>query len=692
MIRRFFSTDDHVLPRPVEKLPEYAHAKARRSLAERLVAAFGQSEPAADAIANAIVDPSAVRKAIGEPVDPQVEEIAVPGGTLLGIRTIVWSRRIMPDPRNPRIGPSRRHPFAVDPGTGSEQSRFRPVPEPRSPADKPDTAPELVVEIDSRHHLEWASDQAANYVLAENDWRSSIASQGVMEAVWVVPTTYLHADGSAAATVPTTVEGSSRTTAVHNLLQFRSSDVPYEDPDQKMRTHHRKLNEVYEQGIASGEQLVALRCEWMPALVLVGFRKNSSSTGGFPTAVRSLVALRHVDPPKPWGEGPENESLADEVLDELCRRRLITATERDYCAGSCTKAEAKAAHLPDDPVRRAARIVALFVKTDDQTSEAIRIAVTSQSTRKRITRKMCNELATALIVRSVAGEVGKMDQVRRYMRHAFGQAVHNETWESTDRDTDTLTKEALLEVLRAIGDETIAEPGPSSLELAVRAAYPLVVTGGLNADRGTKSNDQSDRRTPGEVLNAMRRTVQGVHQLAQALGDFAAEQHIRAVDENGSVKKRPDGTGDMLVSDVYLREQFPPPGKTRARSGGCTPTEQLKDRLSDLSDAMDRLDEAFKAVSAVTGNDGNPLVEVDGVDHEFCSTRRQLLSRVGDELNFWGRTFRRRHGTVTMPVPADYNDEDNATGAFEDEVDQAYASSYEGWDNIKTGTHDEATA
>ncbi len=101
MIRRFFSTDDHVLPRPVEKLPEYAHAKARRSLAERLVAAFGQSEPAADAIANAIVDPSAVRKAIGEPVDPQVEEIAVPGGTLLGIRTIVWSRRIMPDPQSP---------------------------------------------------------------------------------------------------------------------------------------------------------------------------------------------------------------------------------------------------------------------------------------------------------------------------------------------------------------------------------------------------------------------------------------------------------------------------------------------------------------------------------------------------------------------------------------------------------------
>ena len=57
----------------------------------------------------------------------------------------------------------------------------------------------------------------------------------------------------------------------------------------------------------------------MPALILVGFRPNSTGTTGFPTAVKSLVALRHVDPPKPWGEGPANEALADEVLDELFR-------------------------------------------------------------------------------------------------------------------------------------------------------------------------------------------------------------------------------------------------------------------------------------------------------------------------------------------------------------------------------------
>ena len=617
-MKKFFSTNEHVLPRDLESLPPYAKADARRNLAEKLVAVFAMSEAAAEAIAKTVVDPSAVRRSIGEQAEPRVEEIAVPGGILLGIRTSVWSRRIMPDPRNPRIGPSKRHPFAVDPGAGGEDSRFRPIPEPRSPEGKPDTVPELVVEVDSRHHLEWASAQAAKYVLAENDWRQSIRSQGVMEAVWLVATTYLHADGSAPVTVLNSAEGSSRATAVHNILEVRSSDVPYEDPDAKLRTIYRKLNDAHERGDTIPKQAEALRCERMPALILVGFRRNATSTAGFPTAVKSLVALRHVDHPIPWGEGPENEALADEVLDELCRRNLITATERAYYAGSCTKAQARDAHLPDEPACRAARIVALFANADDLTGEAIRVAVTSQSTKKRITKNLCNELATALIVRSVAYDPVKTDQMRRYMRHAFGKAVYEQTWGNTGRDTDTLAKDAILEVERSIDDENITEPGPASLELAVRAAYPLVVTGGISADRRTTNNSQPDRRTPGEVLDAMRRTVHGVHQLAQGLRDFTAGQHMRAVDEDGPIKKRSDGNGDQIVSDAYLRQEFPPPGKARARSGGSTPTEQLKDRVFDLSEAMGELEKAFNAVVAVTGHDGSPLVEVDGVDPHFC--------------------------------------------------------------------------
>src|SRR5690242_11765251 len=115
-------TNDHVLPCPIEPLPEYAHATARRVLAEKLIATFHHSEAAAAAIANAVVDPWEVCKSIGDPNAPQVEEIAVPGGKVLGVRAYVWSRLIIPDPYNPRTRSTRRYAFAVDPSNGHEGS------------------------------------------------------------------------------------------------------------------------------------------------------------------------------------------------------------------------------------------------------------------------------------------------------------------------------------------------------------------------------------------------------------------------------------------------------------------------------------------------------------------------------------------------------------------------------------------
>lgn len=652
-------SDDHVLPRPVERLPEYAHAKARQTLAEKIVDAFGLSEASAAAIANAVVDPSEVRKSIGDTTDPDVEKIPVPGGTLLGIRTSVWARRTMPDPRNPRTLPSRRHPFAIDPGTGGEDSKFRPVPEPRSLDSAKRHNAEMAVDIENRHHLTWAAQQAASFVLAENDWRVSIQSQGVMEAVWLVATTYQHADDSAPATTLTTVEGSSRDTAVHSILGVHSADVPYDDSDTKLRAHIRKLNDAYDRGERDRETLVSLRCERIPALILVGFRPHAEGATGFPTAIKSLVALRHVDPPKPWGEGPENESLADEVLDELYRRDLVSETQREYYAGSCTRAEARAAHLPDDPVQRAAQIVRLFTSKDERVEEAIRVAVTSQSTRKRITTKLMNELATALVLRAVADDRGKVDQIRRYLRHAFSKSTHRDAWEATGRSTGQLVEQALAEVRESIRNGDTEEPGPASLELAVRASYPLVVSGRLNADRGSSGNEQPDRRTPGEVLDAMRRSLHGVRQLGWALQDFEQSQPLRAVDEGGEVKRTSDGSSDQTLSDIYLRHEFPPPGKAKAARPGDTPTDRYNNAIGTLSKAFEELDHCFDALSKVVGDDGQPIVDARGVDLRLTETWREILRRVDEDAVIWARSFRKMFGTKIDVTEARSEGEEN---------------------------------
>jgi hypothetical protein len=654
------NTNDHVIPRPVEQLPEYAHAKARQALAEKLMEAFNLTTDAATTIANAVVDPSAVRKSIGEATDPNVEAINVHGGTLLGVRTIVWARRIMPDPRNPRIGPSRKHPFAVDPGTAGEDSRFRPVPEPRTPNGVSPVIAQLAVEIECREHLNWASQQAAKYVFANNDWRDSIASQGVMEPVWLVPTRYEHADGFTPASALVSAEGSSRITSTHDLLKIRSSDVPYDDNDAKMRAHVRKLNEAYDRG-PNAEETIALRCERVPALIIIGLRRHPSATTAFPTAIKSLVAVRHVDPPKPWGDGPENESLADEVLDELHRQDLITAAQRDYFAGSLTRAEARTARLSDDPAVRATSIVRLFTSDDERTTRAIRIAVTSQSTRKRLTDKLCIELATALILRANTDDPAKADQIRRYLRESFGKAAQRGEWESTDRSTEALAAEALKEVRQAIASERPVDPGPASLELAVRAAYPLVVSGRLAADRGTANNQQPDRRNPGEVIDAMRRTLQGVRQLTQSLNDFANNKSLRAVDENGNIKMLPDGHAELMINDVYLRGEFPPPGKARAPRPGATPDDLLHNAIGTLTTAMEQLDLAYTAIGQVLGNDGRPLVEDRGVDTQLCSAWREALTGISDDLGYWSRRFKQANGLKTDAArnkPTDEPEED----------------------------------
>jgi hypothetical protein len=526
---------------------------------------------------------------------------------------------------------------------------------------------ELAVDVENRDHLTWASQQAASFVLADNDWRESIKSQGVMEAVWLVATTYIHADETAAATTLTTVEGSSRTTAVHDILSVRSPDVPYDDNDAKFRAHIKKLNDQYARGERDRETVVALRCERIPALILVGFVPHREGATGFPTAVKSFVALRHVDPPKPWGDGPENESLADEVLDELYRRNLISKTQHDYFAGSCTRSEARAAHLPDDPALRASQIVELFAKDDERFEEAIRVAVTSQSTRKRITNKLINDLATALILRAVADEPGKVDQIRRYMRFAFGKSVHRAGWKATGRSTPDLIAAAVKEVRVAIGSGDTDEPGPATVELAVRAAYPLIVTQRLSASRGSTSG-LPDRRTPGEVLDAMRRTEHGVVQLGQALDDFGAGlESLRAVDDNGTTRIRQDGSV-LTLNDVYLRNEFPPPGKAKATASGDTPIDRYNSGVAALGAAFEALESSFAALCEISGDDTIPIVENRGVEPRLTEQWRKVLSRVDEEMVMWARAYRKAYGTRPDPLTQESDEDiDSDEPAVEDE-------------------------
>ncbi len=112
---------DHVAPRPVSHLPEYAKAQARHAATEKLVERFGMSLKAARTIADCVVSPQELRKAAESP-----DHLAVPGGTLLAVRADLWARKVLPDIGNPRIRPARHQFERSVPGTGGEESRFAP--------------------------------------------------------------------------------------------------------------------------------------------------------------------------------------------------------------------------------------------------------------------------------------------------------------------------------------------------------------------------------------------------------------------------------------------------------------------------------------------------------------------------------------------------------------------------------------
>lgn len=250
-----------------------------------------------------------------------------------------------------------------------------------------------------------------------------------------------------------------------------------------------------------------------------------------------------------------------------------------------------------------------------------------------------------------------------YLRHAFGKAAHRSEWEATVRTTDQLVKDALNEVREAIGNGETEEPGPASMELAIRASYPLVVSGRLNADRGSSGNAQPDRRTPGEILDTMRRSIHGVQQLGQALRDFEEGPLLRAVDEVGKIKRLTDGSADQMISDIYLRNEFPPPGRAKAARPGDTPIDHYHNALGALSAALLEVDQTFSTLISVTGDDGQPVVEAQGVEPRLTDSWRELLSKLDEEMVVWARTFRKAYGTKTNTSPAAIDDDDDKEDA-----------------------------
>ena len=124
---------------------------------------------------------------------------------------------------------------------------------------------------------------------------------------------------------------------------------------------------------------------------------------------------------------------------------------------------------------------------------------------------------------------------------------------------------------------------------------------------------------------------------------------IRAVDEDGQVKRLADDSADQAVNDIYLRNEFPPLGKVKAAAPGDTPVDRYNRALSAFGGALGALEHAFDGLTKVTGDDGQPLIETRGVEPRLSEPWRELLSRIDEEMIVWARAFKKAYGTKASP-------------------------------------------
>ena len=83
-----------------------------------------------------------------------------------------------------------------------------------------------------------------------------------------------------------------------------------------------------------------------------------------------------------------------------------------------------------------------------------------------------------------------------------------------------------------------------------------------------------------------------------------AAVRLYAVGDEGQALQLEDGSGERTVNDIFLRSEYPPPGKAKSKRPGDTPIDHFENRISDFSRAMEAVERAFRAIAEVNGDDG----------------------------------------------------------------------------------------
>lgn len=169
-------------------------------------------------------------------------------------------------------------------------------------------------------------------------------------------------------------------------------------------------------------------------------------------------------------------------------------------------------------------------------------------------------------------------------------------------------------------------------------------------------------------------TTGGFRQLGQALTDHAAGRKIRAVSAAGEPIPLDDIDGEQVVTDNWLRQTFPPPGRPVAPAVPETAHERYLDAMAKVGKVMDAVDHAVRRLLAVEGVDGLPI-QTEGVDPADADAWLEDVMQLMQLIPVWRNTHASRYGASSWPATWD--------GPADDGADLDEDADYEagGWDD-----------
>ncbi|MEU4681558.1 hypothetical protein [Streptomyces xinghaiensis] len=614
----------------IRVLPKVPKALAVNRLATSLVSQFGHSDGAARAIARAVTQPQDMRKRAQWPVEERV-----PGGTVLTISSWLWAPAVSTFPGNMREAVRRKYAFALVEGRGSVD--HTPLPPVHSVSGG---SAELTLDARNREAVVASLNNSATFLKDNNNYDESVKAHGVLRELLVVPVKFEHQDGSRPQWILAAADGSSRASAAHRVLGVKPANVVYgyNDDDHEFRTLLGRVAGAAAMPLEalSERQRQELRALVIPAKIVVGYRPDPGSRKTLAEAMRFIVGITHVDPPKRWDTASRLDAQAEAVLEDLLHRGRITEEDAGYYAGLLSPKEAERYGYSRYADARAGAIVwALLTRKNRPVCSA---AIRRVTARARVHVRDIVPVAAELSLRGWPGRADpsatRVDGVRSALqRMLLSSDIVRCEWRLTGRNSDALLAAALNEVKAGeVG-------GPAAVELGILGGWHLVVSGFMQREL----RESPSIAALNKVFDTLVRTQHGLRLLADAMARGRRGERPRPINEDGvpvdlrhyaeSVGLNPErpyfanhGEDDWLRR-TFMVESQPETEEALDEEQTDPPETQLEKAKGAVVNAVDRLEDAIQAVTLIGGYTRKRLIDELGWRPQEAE---ELARRLGD--------------------------------------------------------------